>query len=145
GGGEGFGWGGGPRHARLVAEDRAAGARGRGVYRQHRDLVAFLREVGAERVDGGRLADTGRAGDADAHSLAGRAEQLLHQPVRGLLVVGALALHQGYGARQRRAVAGAQLAGEGGGVGEGGHRAVTLAGILELRSTRLEPYPTLPH
>ena len=39
-------------------------------------------------------------------------QQLLHQLVRGLAVIGALALDQRDGARQRGAVAGADAAGE---------------------------------
>ena len=49
--------GGEPRHPRLVAEDRAAGARRGRIDRQHRDLVAALDQEHAERVDGGGLAD----------------------------------------------------------------------------------------
>ena len=66
-------------HARLVAEDRAAGAlRGR-IDGQHRDAVAGGDQVHAELVDGGRLADAGHAGDADAVRLAGIRQQLLQQ------------------------------------------------------------------
>ena len=63
-------------------------------------------ERGAERVDGGRFAGAGRAGDAEPHRLAGQRQQFLHQLVRLLAVIGALALDQRDGARQRRAVAG---------------------------------------
>ena len=48
-------------------------------------------------------------------------QQLLHQLVRLLLVIGALALDQRDGARQRRAVAVADAAGEGGDVGGWSH------------------------
>ena len=89
-----------PRHARLVAEDRAAGA-GRGrIDRQHRDLVALRGEIRAERVDGGRFAGARRAGDAEPHRLAGQRQQFLHQKVRSFAVIGALALDQRDGARQ---------------------------------------------
>ena len=60
-------------HARLVAEDRAAGARARRVDREHRDAVAGVDEVQAERLDERRLARAGRAGDADAHRVPRRA------------------------------------------------------------------------
>ena len=71
------------------------------------------------------LPTPGRAGDADARRLAGLGQQLLHQPVRLCLMVGALALDQRDRARERRAVAGAQaLDGEGWDVGRrSGHRA----------------------
>ena len=68
-----------PRHPRLVAEDRAAGARRGRVDREHRDLVAALDQEHAERVDGGGFADARRAGDADAHRLAGIGQQRLDQ------------------------------------------------------------------
>ena len=76
------------------------------------DLVALAGERGAERVDGGGLAGAGRAGDAEPHRLAGRRQQFLHQQVRLLAVIGALALDQRDGARQRGAVAGFYAAGE---------------------------------
>src|SRR5581483_5848959 len=84
---EGVGIGREPRHARLVAEDRAAGA-GRGrIDGKDSDLVALTGEIGAERVDGGRLARAWRPGDADAHGFAGAREQLLHQLMRSAAVV----------------------------------------------------------
>jgi hypothetical protein len=95
------------RHAGLVGKDRAAGAPRRRIDRQHRDLVALPRQHRAERIDGGRFADAGRAGDADAHRLAGRSEQRLRQRRGGAAVIGALALDQRDGARQHGAVAGA--------------------------------------
>ena len=72
-----------PRHAGLVGKDRSAGAPRRRIDRQHRDFVALLRQQGAERVDRGRFADAGRAGDADADRVAGRVEQRLRQRDRG--------------------------------------------------------------
>ncbi len=101
-----------PRHPRLVAEDRAAGAGRGGVDRQHRDLVAALDQEHAERVDGGGFADAGRAGDADADRLAGVWQQRLHQIARRGLVIAAPAFDQRDRARQRRAVAGAEVFGE---------------------------------
>ena len=68
-----------------------------------------------------RLADARRAGDADADGLAGVGKQLLHQLMRLVLVIGALALDQRDGARQHGAVAVADAAGESGDVGCGGH------------------------
>ncbi|MFK4621029.1 hypothetical protein ABIF50_004335 [Bradyrhizobium diazoefficiens] len=55
--------------------------------------MALLDQIGAERVDGGGLADPGRAGDADAKRLAGVRQQHLHQLARQRLVVAAPALH----------------------------------------------------
>src|SRR5262249_45683755 len=53
-----------------------------------------------------------RPGDAEPYRLACQRKQLLHQMVRGLAVIGALALDQGDGARECGAVAGANTAGE---------------------------------
>ena len=58
------------------------------------------------------LPNSGRAGDADPHSLAGVGQQCLHQIAGGGLMVGTAALDQRNGAGQRRAVAGAEFAGE---------------------------------
>jgi hypothetical protein len=44
-------------------------------------------------------------------------QQILHEPLRRLAMIGALALDQGDGARQRRTVAVANAAGEAGSVG----------------------------
>jgi hypothetical protein len=43
-------------HARLVAEDGAAGNRRRGIHGEHGDAVAALDQVHAQRFDEGRLA-----------------------------------------------------------------------------------------
>src|SRR5262249_2318358 len=99
-------------HAGLVAEDRSAAARGRRVNRQHRDLVAATGEEAPENIDRGGLADAGRPGNADPHRLAGARQQLLHQCPRGLLMIGALALDQGNGAGEHRALAGANGTGK---------------------------------
>ena len=78
--------------------------------------------MGAERGEGGGFAGARRAGNAEADGLAGRRQQLLNQPVRGLPVVGARALDQRDGARLRGAVAGADAGGEQSGVETaGGH------------------------
>jgi len=61
---------------------------------------------------GGGLADARRAGDADAHRLAGRLEQRLGEGGGGAAVIGALTFDECDGARQHGAVAGADVAGE---------------------------------
>ncbi len=83
----------------LSRKDRTAAARRGRIDREHRDLVAAAGEKGAQRVDGGGLADPGSAGDPDADCLAGRRQQILHQAARRLLVVGPPAFDQGDGAR----------------------------------------------
>ena len=102
-----------PRHPGLVAEDRAAGAGGGGVHREHRDLVAAFDQEHPEHVDGGGFADAGRAGDADANGPAGIGQQRLHQFARRGLMIAAPAFDQRDGAGQRRAAAGAQVFGQG--------------------------------
>ncbi len=99
-----------PRHPRLVAEDRAAGAGGGGIDREHRDLVPVPGEIGAERVDGGRLADPRGAGDADARGLAGIRQQILHELAGLVLMVGPFRLDERDGARQHRPLAGTDAA-----------------------------------
>ncbi len=103
---EGVGIVGQPRHAGLVGEDRAAGARRGGIDRQHRNLVAAPGQERAERIDGGRLADARHARDADTNGLSGPWQQCLHQIPRGGLVIAAPALDQRDGARDRGAIAG---------------------------------------
>src|SRR6185503_1998455 len=91
----------------------------------------------AERIDGERLADTGRTGDADADGVSGLRQQLLDELVRLVLMVGALALDQCDRARQHSAVAGANAAGESGNVGGGGHGAMSFQpGIAQMRRRR---------
>ena len=43
------------------------------------DLMALSRQHAAQRIDGGRLADPRRTGNANPHRLAGRSEQRLGQ------------------------------------------------------------------
>ena len=62
-------------HARLVAEDGAAGNRRRRIDGEHRHAVPALDQIDAQRFDEGRFADTGHAGDADADGLAGVRQQ----------------------------------------------------------------------
>ena len=58
------------RHAGLVAEHRSAGAGARRIDREDPDLVVSGRQMGAEGLDEGRLADAGHAGDPDADGAA---------------------------------------------------------------------------
>src|SRR5882724_4128534 len=102
-----------PRHPGFVAEDRAAGAGGGGVYREYRDLVAALDQEHAERIDGGGFSDPRRAGDADPDGLAGMWQQRLHQIARCRLMIAAPAFDQRDRPRQRRPMACAQLFGHG--------------------------------
>src|SRR3954451_1842044 len=90
--------------------------------------MALAGEIGPERVDRGRLADAGRAGDSDPRRLPGFCDELLHQPVCGLLMIGALALDQRDRARKARALAGAELARK----NLGGFRTEFRSGILIL-------------
>ena len=113
---EGIGIGRELRHARLVAEDRAAGAGGGGIDREHGDAVPARGEPGPEHVDGGRLADPGRAGDADAHGLAGIGQQLLHQLPRLALMIRPLRFDERDRPRQHRTLAAADAAPEAGDV-----------------------------
>src|ERR1700738_1141712 len=65
-----------PRHPRLVAKDRPAGAGGRRIDGQHGDPVPLFDQVHPERLDRGRLADARNSGDADVHGAAGFWHQL---------------------------------------------------------------------
>ena len=76
-----------PRHARLVAEDAATGARRRRVDGEHGDAVAARRQLAAEGVDERRLPGPRHAGDADAVGAAGTAQQTGQQLLGRLLVV----------------------------------------------------------
>ena len=131
-------------HARLVAQNRAAGARRRRIDRQNRDLVALGSEPGAERVDGGRFADARRAGDADAQRLAGIGEEFLHELSRRELMVRPAALDQGNGARQHCAFAGADARGDVGnfGVRDVAHRHGRIA---KARAGNPRPSLTFGH
>jgi len=91
----------------------------RRIDRQHRDLVAALDQEHAQRIDGGRFSDAGRAGDADPHRRAGVGQQRLHQLARRGLVIATPALDQRDRPRQRGAVTGTEVTGEGGGVRRG--------------------------
>ena len=110
-----------PGHAGLVAQNGTPGAGGGGVHCQHRNFMAFRGEIGSKGVDGGRFSHPGRAGNANADRLAGFAEEILHQKVRGLLMIRPLALHQRDRAREARAITAAQLAGQGRNIGGNGH------------------------
>ena len=93
------------RHARLVAEDRAARALRRGIDRQHRDAMPGADQHQAERLDEGRFADAGRAGNAEPRGATRARQKLRQQTLGGVAVVGAGRLHQRDGARQRGALA----------------------------------------
>src|SRR5947207_2014599 len=100
----------------------------------------------AERIDGERLADTGRAGDTDADGVSSLRQQLLDELVRLVPVVGALALDQCDGARQHGAVTVADAAGESGDVGGGGHGAMSFQpGIAQMRRGRKAVCPVMPY
>ena len=114
-----------PRHPGFVAKDRATGAGGGGVYREHCDLVAALDQKRPERIDGGGFAHPRRAGDADPDGLAGVGQKRLHQIARCRLMIAAPAFDQRDRPSQRRPVACAQLFGYGfdvkGGIFRRGH------------------------
>src|SRR3982075_1805494 len=106
GGGGGRLWaGGGPPAPALAGAARPAGAGRRGIDRQHSDFVTAPRQIGPERIDGGRLADARRPGDADADGAPGQRQQFLHQLPRGLVIVRPFGFDQRDGARNKRAVA----------------------------------------
>ena len=131
---EGVGVGGEPRHPGLVAEDRAAGAGGGGIDREHGDAVPALGEPGPQRVDGGRLADPRRAGDADAHGLAGVGQQLLHQLPRLALMIRPLRFDERDRPRQHRALAATDAAREAGNVeGRANRRGVRSHGLRQIK------------
>ncbi len=97
--------GGEPAHARLVAKDRAAAARGGRVDGEHGDLVALSDEVQPELIDQGGFAGAGRAADADADGTAGIGEETLEQLAGARLVLRLDAFDQGDGAGERHPVA----------------------------------------
>ena len=58
-------------HARLVAEDAAAGKLAAGIDGEHGDLLfRVVDQIRAERLNHAALARTGNAGDADADGVA---------------------------------------------------------------------------
>jgi len=94
-----------PAHARLVAEDRAAGAlRGR-VDGEHGQAVAGGNEVHPKLIDGRGFADAGHARHAKPQRAARRRQQRLQQLLRPRGVLGLGALHQRDGAREHGPVA----------------------------------------
>ena len=70
-----------------VAEQRALRERARRVDRDDADRLPERAHVGDERRDQARLADAGRAGDADRVRAAGLRVQLAHERVRGRIAV----------------------------------------------------------
>ena len=119
-----------PRHARLVAEDRAAGA-GRGrIDRQHGDLVALaVRKVPSASM----VVDLPAPGAPVMPSRTALpvAAAIPAREGAPAAVVGALAFDQRDGARQRRAFAGADAGGEREGLN--GRAAISLPalGVVE--------------
>ena len=75
-------------HAGFVAENRAAAALRRGVYGQHRQLVAQPRDHVADGLDEGRFAGSRDARDADADRFPGMREARLDDLLRLRIVVG---------------------------------------------------------
>jgi hypothetical protein len=100
------------RHARLVAEDRAAGDFRRGIDSEHRDLVPAFDQILAEGFDEGGFADAGRPRYSEADRFAGLGQQLVQQLFRRQPVIFAPRFHQSDAARQSAAVAGLYLVGK---------------------------------
>src|SRR5436190_13584236 len=101
--------------------------------------------MAAEGIDGERLADTRRAGDADADGFSGLCQKRLDELVCLVLVIGALALDQGDGARQHSAVAVADAASESGDVRIGGHGAMSFRSGIAQMCCRRKPFVRLCH
>ena len=100
------------RHARLVAQERAAAALRRGIDREDGNLVALLDDGQAERLDERRFAHAGRAGNAESDGdLAGTRANLLQQPLRARTLIVSGRLDEGYGAGERTTVAAAHCSG----------------------------------
>ncbi len=93
-------------HAGLVAEDAAAGQRAGRIDRQHRDPVALVDQVAAERLDERALADAGNAGDADAVGASGVRQQLHQDLLRQRLCARVLAFDQRDRPAEQRPVVG---------------------------------------
>ena len=101
-----------PLHTGLVAEDRAAAAAARRIDGQHREPVAVVDEVEAERLDERRLPRARRAADADAYRAARRGQQLVEERDRFFTMVGARRLDERDRTSERRPVAGLDRVGE---------------------------------
>ena len=70
-------------HARLVAEDAAAGDGAGWIDAEDCEaLAAVVSDVHAQGVDEGAFADSGDAGDADAAGLAGVGQNRVEQELR---------------------------------------------------------------
>ncbi len=103
------------RHARLVAQQRAAAALGGGIHREHGEFVAALDHRQAEGLDEGRFADAGRAGYAEPDgALGGTLADTLQEPLRRLAVIRPGRFHQRDRAGERATVAAAQRGGQSG-------------------------------
>jgi len=91
-------------HARLVAQDRAAAALGRGIDRQHGERAAALDQGEAEALDEGRLSDPGNASDAEPHRPAGVRQQAGQQRIGALAMIGPRRFDQGDGLGERTTI-----------------------------------------
>ena len=100
-------------HPGLVAEDGAAGSTRRRIDREHRQRVALVDHVAAEGVDERRLADAGRARDAEPHAGARVGQDGVEELDRLGAVVGPGRLDEGDRPPERAAVAGEEVVGEG--------------------------------
>ena len=92
-------------HARLVAEDGAARAFAAGVDGQDGNLVIMSGKHLPQRLDGGALAGTGDAGDAQAHTLAAVRQATLDDLLGLFLVLETRTFHQCDGTAEEGAVA----------------------------------------
>src|SRR5262245_14673059 len=97
------------RHARLVPEDAAAGARARRIDRQHRDALLLRDQVEPEGLDERALPRTRDAGHAHPDRATRLRQDLLEEPLRLRLIVGARALDQRDRLGQRAAIAASQV------------------------------------
>ena len=95
-------------HARLVAEDAAAGNRRAGVNGQHRNALAAVDEMHAEGFDECGLADPGNTADAHARAVAGMRQNALQKGLGARNVGRERTLDQRYRLGERPAVPGEQ-------------------------------------
>jgi hypothetical protein len=121
-----------PRHARLVAEDRAAAARRARIDCEHRHELALRGEHGAQRVDRGRFAHTRHAGNPDPQRLPRLGQNLLQQLTRRIAPILPARFHQRDGARERGALAGDQACAQIGDVDVGGRGFIGFLGSAGL-------------
>ena len=96
------------RHARLVAEDRAAAAFRCGIDREHRDAPTYLDARQSKTLDKGRFAGARGARDADADGSAAIGQYCLDQFFGPAAMVGTRRFDERHGAGQCSAVAAPQ-------------------------------------